>query len=149
MTLADTRWVRPFFRPWVRSQWLKAATLGLLLLAAIVPASDADANHRHWRPRVGVYIGGPIWWGSPFYHPNPYWYAPPPVYYSSPPVVYSSPPAPTVYVEQTPAASAPAPQAAAPAANFWYFCRDPEGYYPYVKECKSQWEPVAPQPAKP
>lgn len=29
---------------------------------------------------------------------------------------------------------------------YWYWCDDPEGYYPYVQECNDEWEPVAPQP---
>jgi hypothetical protein len=30
--------------------------------------------------------------------------------------------------------------------NSWYYCRDPEGYYPYVKHCYGSWEPVPAQP---
>lgn len=30
--------------------------------------------------------------------------------------------------------------------NYWYYCRAPEGYYPYVKNCPDGWEQVAPQP---
>jgi hypothetical protein len=30
--------------------------------------------------------------------------------------------------------------------NNWYYCRDPEGYYPYVKHCYGSWEPVPAQP---
>ena len=31
-------------------------------------------------------------------------------------------------------------------ANYWHYCRNPEGYYPDVKECPDGWIPVAPQP---
>jgi hypothetical protein len=31
-------------------------------------------------------------------------------------------------------------------ANYWYYCRNPEGYYPYVKKCPDGWLPVAPLP---
>lgn len=125
------------------AKWIALAAVAIVLVG-LIPES-AWANHRHWsRPRVGVYIGGPLWWGYPYAYPHPFWYSPPPVYYYPP--APPAPPAPTVYVErQDTAAAAPAPQASA-AANFWYYCRDPEGYYPYVKECKSPWEPVAPQP---
>lgn len=27
---------------------------------------------------------------------------------------------------------------------YWYWCDDPEGYYPYVQECNEPWEPVSP-----
>jgi hypothetical protein len=30
---------------------------------------------------------------------------------------------------------------------YWYYCRDPEGYYPYVQRCNGEWQPVAPQPS--
>jgi hypothetical protein len=33
-----------------------------------------------------------------------------------------------------------------PQANYWHYCRNPEGYYPYVKKCPDGWLPVAPQP---
>ena len=29
---------------------------------------------------------------------------------------------------------------------YWYYCDNPPGYYPYVKECKDAWEPVPPTP---
>ncbi|HWA88735.1 MAG TPA: hypothetical protein VG889_01785 [Rhizomicrobium sp.] len=27
---------------------------------------------------------------------------------------------------------------------YWYFCSDPEGYYPYIQECRRAWHPVPP-----
>ena len=27
---------------------------------------------------------------------------------------------------------------------YWYYCRDPQGYYPYVKSCPGGWIPVVP-----
>src|SRR4051794_12485791 len=32
------------------------------------------------------------------------------------------------------------------AGDYWYYCRDPEGYYPYVRNCHLSWEPVPAQP---
>jgi hypothetical protein len=32
------------------------------------------------------------------------------------------------------------------SGDYWYYCRDPEGYYPYVHTCHSSWEPVPAQP---
>lgn len=37
-------------------------------------------------------------------------------------------------------------QAAGAQANYWHYCRNPEGYYPYVKKCPYGWLPVAPLP---
>lgn len=31
--------------------------------------------------------------------------------------------------------------------NYWYYCRNPEGYYPYVKQCTGDWIKVPPQPS--
>jgi hypothetical protein len=32
-------------------------------------------------------------------------------------------------------------------AGAWYHCNKPEGYYPYVKECRSGWEQVPANPS--
>lgn len=110
---------------------------GFVIALAAVLAGASGAALAHGRARVGVYFGGPIWWGPSFYYPPPYYYYPPPV------VVQSSPP---VYIEQ---GQPQAPAAAdASAQAWWYYCRNPEGYYPYVNQCSGQWERVAPQPAK-
>ena len=29
---------------------------------------------------------------------------------------------------------------------YWYYCEDPQGYYPYVKACNGPWQPVPPTP---
>ena len=47
---------------------------------------------------------------------------------------------------------APQPQAAPPANNFWYYCIDPAGYYPYVKTCnkpgcRSSRKPIRARPS--
>ena len=77
----------------------------------------------YWRG--GVYIG-PGWWGDPYY---PYYYP----YYATPPVIIQQPP--EIYVQ-------PAPQVETP--TYWYFCPDPQGYYPYVKKCPKGWLKVVP-----
>jgi hypothetical protein len=28
--------------------------------------------------------------------------------------------------------------------NYWYYCDNPKGYYPYVRECSSAWQPIKP-----
>ena len=30
--------------------------------------------------------------------------------------------------------------------HYWYFCPDPEGYYPYVNKCPKGWQKVVPAP---
>jgi hypothetical protein len=38
-----------------------------------------------------------------------------------------------------------APAAPAVAGTSWYYCQTPAGYYPYVQQCMTQWQPVAPR----
>ncbi len=100
---------------------LAAATL---LLAGSFPA------FAHGYVRGGVWIG-PGWWGPVYPYPYPY-YAVPPV------VVQQQPQPPAEYV-------APEPQ----TPGYWYFCQEPKGYYPYVKQCPGGWEKVVPPPPAP
>lgn len=135
--------------------------------AAIAPPAHrpgpppVTTYHRPPPPRVGVdvVIGTP--YPTPYYAPRPY-YGPRPYYpaypgypvYPYPPAVVVPPPAwvpppvlvspPPVYVErpQEPDAAA---QAAAPASGFWYWCADPQGWYPEVRECGQGWQAVPPR----
>lgn len=125
-------------------------TAGLIAGVLFSSAAMADPGHRGFRhggPHIGVYVGpgfyGPGW--GPYY-PRPYYVPPPYPYPYYPPVVVTpAPAAPPVYIEQAPQQSA-APQSA--DSGYWYYCAPSEGYYPYVKECPSGWQKVAPQPAQ-
>ena len=46
------------------------------------------------------------------------------------------------YIQQNPA---PRPPVAVQKSNYWYYCRNPEGYYPKVRECSVEWIKVPPQ----
>lgn len=97
-------------------------------LTASSPGWSHDSRHRS-RTHVGIFFGTPALWS---------WHYPP--YYYYPPVIAVPAPPPPVYVEQAPPASA------APAPGYWYYCSNPDGYYPYVKECPGGWQKVQPQP---
>jgi len=95
--------------------------------------SYADRGWRGGHGRHGGHVGigimlGP-WWGLG-YPSYPYY-----PYYAPPPVIIQ--PQPDVYVQ-------PAPQAE--ASDYWYYCQNPEGYYPYVKRCPNGWLRVVPSP---
>jgi hypothetical protein len=30
------------------------------------------------------------------------------------------------------------------ASQYWYYCQNPAGYYPYVQQCTTNWQPVPP-----
>jgi len=57
---------------------------------------------------------------------------------------YAEPP--PVVVREQPPAYIPPQQPAAPVQNYWYYCQNPQGYYPYVKQCTHQWMRVVPTP---
>jgi hypothetical protein len=38
---------------------------------------------------------------------------------------------------------------APPQAQYWAYCRNPQGYYPYVSECFEGWLPVTPTSSPP
>jgi hypothetical protein len=87
-----------------------------------------------------VYIGG--YFGFPYY-PYPYGYAPYPYPYYYPhyyPPAYAYPGYPYAYAEP--------PVYSAPEQAYWYYCQDPQGYYPYVKSCPGGWMKVIPTPPK-
>lgn len=85
----------------------------------------------YWGPRtswgLGFSWGGPLVVGPPWY---PYGY------YSPPPVIVQQQPPVVVQPEQQ-------------ADNSWYYCQNPQGYYPYVKSCPGGWMKVVPQPTPP
>jgi hypothetical protein len=107
--------------------------VGCLILAAATALALAALPADAWawgRPfhHVGarVFVGvGPVW---------PWWWAPPVRYvYPAPVVIQQSPP---VYIQQE----------APPAEQYWYYCENPRGYYPYVPQCPGGWLKVAPNP---
>jgi hypothetical protein len=56
------------------------------------------------------------------------------------PIVIPAPPPPVVYIER------PVPfEEAAPPPGFWYWCGEPQGWYPQVVECPQGWLPVPPR----
>ena len=120
--------------------------LTLLALIASMASATAWAEHRGGfhhggghRGHIGVFIGAPLFW--PWYYPPayyPYSYYP----YSYPPVVVTPSP-PPVYVERSDQEFAPAPQ-----AQFWYYCENPQGYYPTVRECPVGWQQVPARPPR-
>ena len=117
---------------------------GLFVGMAASTASHAQ-HFRHGGPRVGVYLGGPAF--GPRFYPSPWYYGP----YGYPHTTVVVPAAPITYVESgvvqasPPMPPPPAPQVQ-PQGNWWYFCNDSKSFYPYVRECPTPWQLVAPQP---
>lgn len=99
---------------------LVGSLVALSIVASVTPALA------WWRGGVfvspGVVVGPPVVVAPPVYVPS----------YPAPVVV--EPPAPTY--QQPPQAT----------QQYWYYCQDPPGYYPYVQQCPRGWQPVSPTP---
>jgi hypothetical protein len=109
--------------------------VALVLVAALLAVTSSMAlAHGRGRVSLGFHFGVPLGWYQPWY------YAPPPAYYYPPAAVVVRPPEPTVYVERGDVV----PEGTAS----WYFCRESNGYYPYVKQCPGGWERVPAQPSR-
>lgn len=105
----------------------RALTALVLIVAASAPVHAYRGGHFHHGGHVGVGVFVGPGWGYPYY---PYY-----PYYAAPPVVIQQ--QPETYVQQ------PAPRG---EQDYWYFCKNPEGYYPYVKKCPEGWLRVVPSP---
>ena len=120
----------------MRKSMFKVLVVMALILSASIPAS-AD-RHGGYGGRGGHWGGGglglllfPAIFATeiltlPFRYP--YYAEPPPI------VVREQPPA---YIPRQPNA---------PVQHYWYYCQNPQGYYPDVRQCTHQWMKVVPTP---
>lgn len=114
---------------------MKNLMLVVIIGAAMFGFSSRDAWARgHGGVHFGIAIGPPWGWQPYPYYYNPYYYNP----YPQP--VYVQPPAPVQYIQQNPVSQ---------PDNYWYYCSNPSGYYPYVKSCPAGWMKVLPQSTPP
>lgn len=126
---------------------MRKSTVGLipaLALALVLVAPQASHaggwyyggwHGWHGSPTSFVFgFGAPFYYGGPVYYPGPYYYPAPATY------VYAPPPA-VVYPSQPQMYSDPAPS----RSSYWYYCQNPQGYYPYVQQCPGGWMQVVPQ----
>ncbi len=125
----------------------KSFAATVLMLATVTVGANALAHggyggRHHGGARVGVFIGAPVLgFGLPYYGYPGYGYAP--YGYYGPATTVITPAAPPVYIEQSSA------NATGPAADgYWYYCSNPDGYYPYVKQCSNGWQQVPSQPVQ-
>ena len=105
--------------------------MGVLLA---IPMSGLAGSSTHYS--FGFNVGIPSY-GPPAYGPNPYW-GPPPYYYPPPPVVVV-PQQPQTYVQRNQRQE----------SDYWYYCQNPQGYYPYIKSCPGGWMKVVPDTVPP
>jgi hypothetical protein len=105
----------------------------LTLILAIPWVSHARHGHHGHGHHGGtrVVVGGNFWFGPPPFW-GPRYYCGGPVWCAPPPPVWAAPIA--GYMERNREES-----------EFWYYCEDPRGYYPYIRSCPGGWMRVVPQ----
>jgi hypothetical protein len=88
-------------------------------------------GHSGFHSRIVFGFGAGFWPGY-YWGYYPYYWGPPVVGWPyHPPVVTEGPPVDSEAAEQQP--------------YYWYYCENPQGYYPYLKSCPGGWIPVVPQ----
>jgi len=140
---------------------VKSLCLVLALAGGLSAADIAWANHGgpHFVARHGYVVHHG--WHRPIHGPG--FYGPWPWFYPSwyigygvpifPTTIYTEAAPPVQYVEMNPpVTTAPGNPSDNPPANvqpnMWYYCSNPQGYYPYVQSCSTGWQAVVAQPPK-
>lgn len=131
----------------------RALLVASLIAPALAPAALAQYEHEHghghgrehgpWHGDIrhfrdqdfGRWRGGQ-WFHGPHDGRNGWWWTVGSQWYFYPAPVY---PYPDPYIPPVVDVPPPAP------AQTWYYCANPQGYYPYVAQCAVPWQP---QPAR-
>jgi hypothetical protein len=108
-----------------------------MLTALLLVACGLYSGANWARGHFGFYLGAPIY---PYYQ-YPYYPYQSPYYY--PPTIIAIPVTPPTYIQQSPQTTQQYP------SGYWYYCNNPKGYYPYVKQCSESWQEVEPVPPTP
>ena len=112
----------------------------LVTFLLVPPANALRHGGGHWGGGRGHYGGyGYGWWGYPYSWGYPYWWNYPYYPYYGP-YYYEGYPEPPVLPEGV----NPPAESGQQQPSYWHFCQDPEGYYPYVKDCPGGWVTVVP-----
>ena len=124
--------------------WVVLVALVLVLAGPI----SSYAGRKHVYMGANVRVGHPAWRGHhrPWTHHVPrsrFWLGstvilgpwPSCGYYAAPRVVIEQDPPVYVQPEEEP--------------YYWYYCQDPQGYYPYVRNCPGGWMKVVPDVTPP
>ena len=140
---------------------LRASMLAILAGASLAAAPAwADRGHGHghgdgyfWGPFAGLLLGSAIVYSAT--QPRTVYYGPQVTYVPYGTVTTLTQPyySEQAYITPSMVSMPPPPQGGSqvsalgmPGGDWWYFCKDPNGYYPYVRECKTGWEKVSPTP---
>lgn len=118
---------------------MKKTTVTFMVLLALLLAIPwtSYAGHGHGS-NTSVFISGSFSLGPPNGSPygwSPSYYYGAPVYYDPPPVIV---PQTAVYLQR-----------GQDQSDYWYYCDNPRGFYPYTQSCPGGWMKVIPETAPP
>jgi hypothetical protein len=131
---------------------MRKVTCAVLAAMALFLGSAIPAHAGGTRVFIGanVWVGPRVWRGHPARWGPRVWWGPrvfwgPPVYWGPWYPYYVAPP--VVIQQQPPVSVQPEPQPQQPV--YWYYCENPQGYYPYVQNCPNGWTRVVPPTTPP
>jgi hypothetical protein len=110
--------------------------------AALAQPHRWDGDIHHFQGRDFERWRGGAWFHGPHGGRDGWWWVVGPDFYFYPAPVY---PYPDPYTPPVVAVAPPVAPAPAPAAQTWYYCANPQGYYPYVPQCAVAWQAVPAQ----
>jgi hypothetical protein len=126
-------------------------TCGILVALAVFLASPMSgyAGRKHVSVGAHIKMGHPAWRGAhrPWRHHVPrsrFWLRGTVVFGSWYPWGHYAAP-PLIIQQETPVYVQPEQE----EPYYWYYCQDPQGYYPYVKTCPGGWMKVVPDVTPP
>lgn len=125
---------------------LARALYAASILVPVLGTSAALAQPHRWDGDIHHFQGhdferwrGGAWFHGPHGGRDGWWWVVGPDFYFYPAPVY---PYPDPYTPPVVAVAPPVAPAPAPAAQNWYYCANPQGYYPYVPQCAVPWQAV-------
>jgi hypothetical protein len=118
--------------------------IALFLCLALFSGTLYAQRHVGFHVR-GFHGGGPHisihgHFGFPYYYPYIYY----PYYYPHYYPYYYAYPYPEPYANNAPQVNIEPEQ-----TYYWYYCQNPQGYYPYITSCPGGWTKVVPTPPPP
>ena len=134
-----------------------APVLGALAIAFPAAAAPTGGSGQHFSGAHGDFhgdrdhgrrgFGRGFGFGFGFGYWDPWWWWDPAAYWGYPypyPYYYPYAPYPAYYAPPGPAPEGPVQPTGAPPPQYWYYCDNPQGYYPQVANCSSAWRQVGP-----
>ncbi len=125
--------------------------VGLAVLPCLLQPSYADGFHGERRHPWHFHIGDDHWrhghWVQSWHGGRYGWWwlvGGTWLLYNTP--IYPYPVTAPIVIMEPPPQTYAAPGALPPPAPIWYYCQQPQGYYPYLPSCPSGWQAISSVP---